>query len=229
MGWKSGEEWDASSPPLICFALFPSFFMAAHDDFGCTAMCADGAGASMPRWLRATQKQPRLVTSSPTILAPGGYGFASASDRITAAMSVLTLASARLWAAASASKLSPDTGSLASVRPEHVAPPVAIWWTTDTDAAAGGEGAKGFRMVSWHGVGANYPAFADIKKLVIDGGWNHYYVIAKGHHIQAWLNGVKTIDIVHDAGFADGNIGFQLCHGDKHTTVDVKTLYIREM
>jgi len=66
-------------------------------------------------------------------------------------------------------------------------------------------------------------------KLVIDGGWNHYYVIAKGHHIQAWLNGVKTIDIVHDAGFADGNIGFQLCHGDRHTTVDVKTLYIREM
>jgi hypothetical protein len=66
-------------------------------------------------------------------------------------------------------------------------------------------------------------------KLVIDSGWNHYYVIAKGHHIQAWLNGVKTIDIVHDARFADGNIGFQLCHGDRHTTVDVKTLYIREM
>src|SRR5260370_5013008 len=47
---------------------------------------------------------------------------------------------------------------------------VAIWWTTDTDAAAGGEGAKGFKMVSWHGVGANYPAFADIKKRVIDAG-----------------------------------------------------------
>ncbi len=47
---------------------------------------------------------------------------------------------------------------------------IAIWWTTDTDAAAGGEGAKGFKMVSWHGVGANYPAFADIKKLVIDAG-----------------------------------------------------------
>ena len=68
-----------------------------------------------------------------------------------------------------------------------------------------------------------------VAKLVHDGGWNHYYVIAKGHHIQAWLNGVKTIDAVHEAGFADGNIGFQLCHGDKHTTIDVKTLYIREM
>jgi branched-chain amino acid transport system substrate-binding protein len=47
---------------------------------------------------------------------------------------------------------------------------IAIWWTNDTDAAAGGEGAKGFKMVSWHGVGTNYAAFADIEKLVIDAG-----------------------------------------------------------
>lgn len=68
-----------------------------------------------------------------------------------------------------------------------------------------------------------------VPKLVHEGDWNHYYIIAKGHHIQAWLNGVKTIDMVHDAGFADGNIGFQLAHGDRHTTIAVKTLYIREM
>jgi len=68
-----------------------------------------------------------------------------------------------------------------------------------------------------------------VPRLVHADGWNHYYIIAKGHHIQAWLNGVKTIDMVHEAGFADGNIGFQLCHGDKHTTIDVKTLYIREL
>jgi len=68
-----------------------------------------------------------------------------------------------------------------------------------------------------------------VPKLVHDGDWNHYYIIAKGHHIQAWLNGVKTIDMVHDSGFPDGNIGFQLDHGDRHTTIDVKTLYIREM
>jgi hypothetical protein len=66
-------------------------------------------------------------------------------------------------------------------------------------------------------------------KLVHEGDWNHYYIIAKGNHIQAWLNGVKTIDIVHDSGFADGNIGFQLCHGNKHTTIDVKALYIRKL
>jgi hypothetical protein len=43
------------------------------------------------------------------------------------------------------------------------------------------------------------------------------------------LEGRKTIDIVHDSGFADGNIGFQLCHGNKHTTIDVKALYIRKL
>lgn len=69
-----------------------------------------------------------------------------------------------------------------------------------------------------------------VKKLVNQNDWNHYYIIAKGHHIQAWLNGVKTIDIVHEAGFAEGNIGFQLCHYHDHlTVVDVKSLYIREL
>ena len=66
-------------------------------------------------------------------------------------------------------------------------------------------------------------------KLVKKQDWNHYYIIAKGHHIRAWLNGVKTIDTVHIAGFEEGSIGFQLCHSDKHTILDVKTLYIKEL
>ncbi|MEO5681267.1 MAG: DUF1080 domain-containing protein [Chitinophagaceae bacterium] len=65
-------------------------------------------------------------------------------------------------------------------------------------------------------------------KIVRQNDWNHYYIKAKGHHIEAWLNGVKTIDMLHDAGFSAGNIGFQLCHYHSVTTVDVKSLYIRE-
>ena len=65
-------------------------------------------------------------------------------------------------------------------------------------------------------------------KIVKQNDWNHYYIKAKEHHIEAWLNGVKTIDIVHDAGFSTGNIGFQLCHYHSATTVDIKSLYIRE-
>jgi Domain of Unknown Function (DUF1080) len=68
-----------------------------------------------------------------------------------------------------------------------------------------------------------------VSKIVKQNDWNHYYIIAKGHHIQAWLNGVKTIDIVHDAGFSTGDIGFQLCHMHNPTVVDVKSLYIREI
>ena len=66
-------------------------------------------------------------------------------------------------------------------------------------------------------------------KLAKKNDWNEYYIIAKGHHIQAWLNGVKTIDIVHEAGFTDGNIGFQLCHMHNPTVVDVRALYIRKL
>jgi hypothetical protein len=66
-------------------------------------------------------------------------------------------------------------------------------------------------------------------KVARKNDWNEYYIIAKGHHIEAWLNGVKTIDIVHEAGFTEGNVGFQLCHMHNPTVVDVKALYVREM
>jgi Domain of Unknown Function (DUF1080) len=66
-------------------------------------------------------------------------------------------------------------------------------------------------------------------RLVKKQDWNHYYIIARGHHIEAWLNGVKTIDIVHASGFENGSIGFQLCHGDKHTILNVRCLYIKEI
>lgn len=70
---------------------------------------------------------------------------------------------------------------------------------------------------------------AMVKRLVQQNNWNHYYIIARGHHIQAWLNGVKTIDIIHDAGFLEGSVGFQLCHYHSQTAVDVRSLYIREL
>jgi hypothetical protein len=68
-----------------------------------------------------------------------------------------------------------------------------------------------------------------VPKVVKFNDWNHYYIVAKGHHIQAWLNGVKTIDIVHEGGFDSGKIGFQLCHLHTPTMVDVKSLFIREL
>ena len=45
-------------------------------------------------------------------------------------------------------------------------------------------------------------------KLVNKDDWNHYYVRAKGAKVEGWLNGVKTIDTVHEAGFLEGSLGF---------------------
>ncbi len=59
--------------------------------------------------------QQVLLKESHTGMRVPAPHFASASVRITAAMSPLTFASARLCAAASASKSLPDTGSVTSV------------------------------------------------------------------------------------------------------------------
>jgi branched-chain amino acid transport system substrate-binding protein len=45
---------------------------------------------------------------------------------------------------------------------------ISIWWPSEDDAAAGGEGSKGFKVLNWHAVGADFPAIADIKKHVTD-------------------------------------------------------------
>jgi 3-keto-disaccharide hydrolase len=67
------------------------------------------------------------------------------------------------------------------------------------------------------GMVVKYPK-EDADKLVKKEDWNHYYIRAVGHHIQAWLNGVKTIDIVDEKGLLSGPIGFQLDHGPGRMT-----------
>ena len=48
-------------------------------------------------------------------------------------------------------------------------------------------------------------------KAVKSGEWNHFRIVAKGDHIQTWLNGVPVAD-VHDDLTATGYIALQL-HG----------------
>jgi hypothetical protein len=76
------------------------------------------------------------------------------------------------------------------------------------------------------GMLAKYPP-ADAAKLVKKDDWNHYYVKAVGHHIEVWLNGVKTVDIVDDKGRPSGPIGFQLCHGGKRTEASFRNVVVR--
>ena len=67
------------------------------------------------------------------------------------------------------------------------------------------------------GMVVQYPK-EEAAKLVNREDWNHYYVRAEGHHLQAWLNGVKTIDAIDEKGLLSGPIGFQLCHGSGKMT-----------
>ena len=75
---------------------------------------------------------------------------------------------------------------------------------------------------------ASYPK-AKADQVVHKDDWNHYYAICQGHHVQIWLNGVKTVDAVHEKGKLAGNIGFQLCHGNKPTEAWFKNLYVRPL
>jgi hypothetical protein len=73
----------------------------------------------------------------------------------------------------------------------------------------------------------DYPK-AEADKIVHKDDWNHYYIRAQGHHIQAWLNGVKTIDVVDEKGLLSGPIGFQLTHGaGRMTDVTFKNVVYR--
>jgi Domain of Unknown Function (DUF1080) len=78
------------------------------------------------------------------------------------------------------------------------------------------------------GMLARYPK-QEVDRILHGEDWNHYYVRAVGHHIEAWLNGVKTIDLVDEPGRLSGPIGFQLCHGDKPTRASFKNVYVRRV
>jgi branched-chain amino acid transport system substrate-binding protein len=47
---------------------------------------------------------------------------------------------------------------------------VSIWWPGEDDVKGAGNAAKGFKILNWHGVGADYPAIQDIIKNVVDKG-----------------------------------------------------------
>jgi branched-chain amino acid transport system substrate-binding protein len=47
---------------------------------------------------------------------------------------------------------------------------LSVWWPSEDDARGAGAGAKGFKTLNWHAVGANFPAIQDIQKHVVDKG-----------------------------------------------------------
>lgn len=71
----------------------------------------------------------------------------------------------------------------------------------------------------------------EAQKAFKDSEWNHYRIVAKGDHIQSWVNGVACADF-HDGTDATGFIGLQV-HGIKAGTgpyqVRFKNIRLREL
>lgn len=79
------------------------------------------------------------------------------------------------------------------------------------------------------GMVAGYPK-EEAAKIVNKEKWNHYFVVAQGHKIEVWLNGVKTVDVVDEKGHLTGAIGFQLCHGESNSTeASFKNIWMRPL
>ena len=48
---------------------------------------------------------------------------------------------------------------------------IGVWWSaSENDVMPAGDGANGYKAVTFHGVGDDYPVFADIRKYVKDAG-----------------------------------------------------------
>lgn len=48
---------------------------------------------------------------------------------------------------------------------------IGVWWSgSENDVVPAGEGANGYKAVTFHGVGSDFPIFEDIQKYVVDTG-----------------------------------------------------------
>ncbi len=48
---------------------------------------------------------------------------------------------------------------------------IGIWWSgSENDVLAAGDAANGYKALTFHGVGTDYPVFGDIQKYVVDAG-----------------------------------------------------------
>jgi uncharacterized protein (TIGR03067 family) len=73
---------------------------------------------------------------------------------------------------------------------------------------------------------------AEIQSHIKDRDWNDYVVIARGNHLQHFINGVQTIDVVDDRaepkGASEGILALQLHAGDP-MTVQFKDIRIKKL
>lgn len=72
----------------------------------------------------------------------------------------------------------------------------------------------------------------EIQSKIKDQDWNEYVVIARGNHLQHFINGVQTVDVTDEReapkGAKQGVLGLQL-HAGEPMTVQFKNIRIRDL
>lgn len=70
-----------------------------------------------------------------------------------------------------------------------------------------------------------------IQAAIHPAGWNDYKIVAKGGHLQHFINGVPTVDVTDETaiGAKKGLIALQLHSGPTGMTVQFKDLLIRKL
>jgi hypothetical protein len=71
---------------------------------------------------------------------------------------------------------------------------------------------------------------AAIQATVKNGEWIDYKIVAKGNHLQQWINGLQTVDVTDNdpKGATEGIIALQI-HAGPPMTVDFKDLSLKEL
>ena len=65
-----------------------------------------------------------------------------------------------------------------------------------------------------------------VDRVFKKGDWNHMKIIAKGPHIQIFVNGLLTTDLKAERSF-EGQLGIQL-HANEGTQIQFKNMEIKE-
>ncbi|MBI3878350.1 MAG: DUF1080 domain-containing protein [Verrucomicrobia bacterium] len=70
----------------------------------------------------------------------------------------------------------------------------------------------------------------EIQAKINVNGWNDYVVIAKGNHLQQWINGVQTVDVVDETkiGAKEGILALQL-HAGPPMKIEFKNIRIKAL
>jgi hypothetical protein len=70
----------------------------------------------------------------------------------------------------------------------------------------------------------------EIQAKIKAGDWNEYRVVAKGGHLQHFINGVQTIDVTDETavGAKKGLLALQL-HAGPPMVVQVKDIVLKEI